>query len=76
MKLVGYRYNISMISNYLIIQLSNEYRYWYNFWYRWDFSDIGIGIGMDLFENIGIGINPRLGMGIWYRYRYDFWVSV
>ena len=29
---------------------------------------------MDLFESIGIGINLRLCIGIWYR--YDFWVSV
>ena len=57
-----------MIYNYLIIQLSNEYRYCYNFWYQLDFSDIGLY----LFENIGIGINLRLGT----RYRSDFWVSV
>ena len=57
-----------MIYNYLIIQLSNEYRYRYNFWYQWDFSDISLY----LFENIGIGINLRLGT----RYRSDFWVSV
>ena len=43
-----------MISDYQIIQLSNEYRYQYNFWYQWDFSDIGIGV--DFLENIGIGI--------------------
>ena len=63
-----------MTSNYLIIQLSNEYRY--SFWYLWDFSDIGIG--MDIFENIGIGmgINLRLGISIWYWYRYYFLVSV
>ena len=43
-----------------------------------DFSDIGIG--MDIFENIGIGIgigiNLRLGIGIWYQDWYDFWVLV
>ena len=70
-----------MISNFLIFQLSNEYRYQYNFWYWWDFSDICKGNGMDLFENIGIGIgicigiNLRLGIGIWYGYLYDFGVS-
>ena len=31
---------------------------------------------MDLFENVSIGMNHRLGISIWYRYRYDFWISV
>ena len=33
---------------------------------------------MDLFENVGIGIDVylRLGIDVWYRYGYDFWVSV
>ena len=66
--------NIGMISKYRIIGLSDEYWYPYNFWYRWDFSDIGMG--MDLCESIGIGINLRQGICIWCRYEYDFWVLV